>query len=594
MWFRTIFPVIFSAFLLLAGCASLDNAIVNGDIDQVKTIIAKDRNKINYTYKFGETPLHKAVYWGHLEIIKYLVSEGAKINAKDKIGYTALHDVIQYNKGKKREKIIRYLLSNGADPNTKSNLGTSPLLLSIRYDDLTVIKDIVAAGGDVNTRNNAGITPILASIYIKNIEIADYLISEGADVNVIDSDGLTPIQKAVSIGNLDITKLLMSKNADVNTINANGRTLLQEAVLNGNIELVKFLISKSADINESSRSGATALHYAAAGNDKDLVELLISKGADINSQDNDGKTALSYAKENGHAEIVEFLASKGISSGQTDIIQQSKTDLYSKTYQDIIPKSITPEVEKYNKSTQAIPSNVDFGRYFSLVIGINNYQSLPKLKTAINDANAVADLLKNGYSFSIDLLTDATRSDILLALSKLRKKLTRRDNLLIYYAGHGWLDVEADEGYWLPLDAEPNNDINWVSNSSITAKLKAIEAKHVLIVSDSCYSGKLGRGVHIKKRTPSYFTRISQKKVRSVISSGGLEPVADSGGEGNHSVFATAFINALKENQGIIDGTQLFLNIRRPIMLNSDQTPEYSDIRKAGHEGGDFLFVRKN
>jgi len=71
-----------------------------------------------------------------------------------------------------------------------------------------------------------------------------------------------------------------------------------------------------------------------------------------------------------------------------------------------------------------------------------------------------------------------------------------------------------------------------------------------------------------------------------------LEPVIDSGGKGGHSVFATAFIEALKANEKIIDGTELFTQIRRPVILNSDQTPEYADIRKAGHEGGDFLFVR--
>jgi hypothetical protein len=70
-----------------------------------------------------------------------------------------------------------------------------------------------------------------------------------------------------------------------------------------------------------------------------------------------------------------------------------------------------------------------------------------------------------------------------------------------------------------------------------------------------------------------------------------LEPVIDSGGDGLHSVFATAFLNALKENHDILDGAQLFNKLRRPVMLNSDQTPEYSDIRKAGHEGGEFLFV---
>ncbi len=105
-------------------------------------------------------------------------------------------------------------------------------------------------------------------------------------------------------------------------------------------------------------------------------------------------------------------------------------------------------------------------------------------------------------------------------------------------------------------------------------------------------NGQIGRGVHIRNRNTSYFARIAKKKARSVISSGGLEPVVDSGGKGNHSVFASAFIEALSENTDIMDGTQLFRKIRRPVILNSDQTPEYSDIRKAGHDGGDFLFVR--
>jgi hypothetical protein len=70
-----------------------------------------------------------------------------------------------------------------------------------------------------------------------------------------------------------------------------------------------------------------------------------------------------------------------------------------------------------------------------------------------------------------------------------------------------------------------------------------------------------------------------------------MEPVIDSGGRGVHSVFASAFLDTLEENEGIIDGAQVFNKLRRPVMLNSDQTPEYSDIRKAGHEGGEFLFV---
>jgi len=77
-----------------------------------------------------------------------------------------------------------------------------------------------------------------------------------------------------------------------------------------------------------------------------------------------------------------------------------------------------------------------------------------------------------------------------------------------------------------------------------------------------------------------------------VLSSGGVEPVLDAGG-GRHSVFAKAFLEALEENRDVLDGQGLFARIRRPVVLNSPQTPEYSDIRLAGHDGGDFLFVRR-
>jgi len=260
----------------------------------------------------------------------------------------------------------------------------------------------------------------------------------------------------------------------------------------------------------------------------------------------------------------------------------------------IISKDTSPKKEEHKeKIIPLISKDINFGPYHALIIGNNNYRSLPNLITAKSDAEKIANILKNNYNFKVQLIMDAKRADILLALNKLRRTLSKKDNLLIYYAGHGWLDEEAGEGYWLPIDAEKDNEIHWVSNSYITKTLKATPAKHILIIADSCYSGTLARGIHIKRKTTDYYARISKKRARSVLSSGGLEPVIDSGGYEGHSVFASAFIDALIENDGILDGTQLFSIIRRPVMLNSDQTPEYADIRKAGHAGGDFLFVRQ-
>ena len=237
-------------------------------------------------------------------------------------------------------------------------------------------------------------------------------------------------------------------------------------------------------------------------------------------------------------------------------------------------------------------ANVNFGNYHALVIGIDDYKYLPKLKTAKNDAETVAKLLKEEYGFDVTLLTKASRSDIFDAFDDYRANLGEEDNLLIYYAGHGWLDEEGEQGYWLPVDAKEGRRSNWISNSAISTTLKALDAKHIMVVAESCFSGTLIRGLKISEKRSDYIQRMVQKRARVVMTSGGLEPVADLGGEG-HSPFANAFIDVLSENNSVMDGTGMFSRLRRSVMLSADQTPEYSDARRAGHDGGDFLFVRR-
>ena len=67
--------------------------------------------------------------------------------------------------------------------------------------------------------------------------------------------------------------------------------------------------------------------------------------------------------------------------------------------------------------------------------------------------------------------------------------------------------------------------------------------------------------------------------------------MADSSGSG-HSPFAAALIQTLTANRGVLDATSLFGELRRPVALNSEQVPQFADIRLVGHQGGDFLFVR--
>lgn len=415
----------------------------------------------------------------------------------------------------------------------------------------------------------------------------------------------TPLGSAAGKGDLNTVSTLIKSGADVNEKDYDSHTALYYAASTGQTEVVRLLIEKGADVDEKG-PGWTPLVGAAYYGYANTAKILLDSGADVNGRGN----PLEWSVRRGHTEVTRLLIDAGadINGNYLNIAQKrgyttialmleralEERYLIGKKSASTAPQKVAvtfPTAPLSATPADLTVASLDFGSYHALVIGNNDYQSLPKLRTPINDARSMADLLEAKYGFKVRRLLNASRIETLKAIYSYRRTLTSRDNLLIYYAGHGWLDKEADEGYWLPVDAESQDPGNWISNSTITSSLRAMRAKHVLVVADSCYSGKLARGISVRLRTSDYYQRISRKKARSVLASGGLEPVADAGGKGEHSVFASALIEALNENQGVLDATLLFSKIRRPVMVNADQTPEYSDIRKAGHDGGDFLFV---
>ena len=243
-------------------------------------------------------------------------------------------------------------------------------------------------------------------------------------------------------------------------------------------------------------------------------------------------------------------------------------------------------------------AGVDVGNFYAMIIANNNYQDpqIKSLETPINDAREIAKVLRENYGFTVKVLENATREDIILAFNEFRNMLTEKDNFLVYYAGHGVLDQAEDEGYWLPVDAKKEIDDKWIPNSTISNKMRAIKARHVLLIADSCYSGTLAktRNLTVRKKEPGYLKEIIEKKSRLVLSSGGEEPVADDGGRKGHSVFASGFLKEIESNDSILESADLYMNVKKYVRNAKDQIPAYSELPKTGHElGGDFLFIRK-
>lgn len=258
------------------------------------------------------------------------------------------------------------------------------------------------------------------------------------------------------------------------------------------------------------------------------------------------------------------------------------------------------EVARPRTSGQAL----GLGKYYALVVGNQKYQKLPRLNTPEADATDIGALLRDRYGFTVDLLLNATRWEILEELNKLRAILTEKDNLLIYYAGHGQYDRVNSLANWLPVDADADSTANWIASSTLTENLNMMSAKHILVVADSCYSGAMTRssigalepGLSDEARLV-WLRAIADSPSRTVLTSGGVAPVMDGGG-GKHSVFAQNLIDVLSENQDFLPGKQLsdvlaarVLSVARK--MNFDQRPEYAPIRFAGGGSGDFIFVPK-
>ena len=143
---------------------------------------------------------------------------------------------------------------------------------------------------------------------------------------------------------------------------------------------------------------------------------------------------------------------------------------------------------------------------------------------------------------------------MLEGFSKLRERSNEDDSVLIYYAGHGVFD-EKQDGYWVPVDGEVDQDYNYVSNADVLSRLGSIEARHKLLISDSCFSGNLlTRGMSpvspSELRKPGILSPEEQIEICPGFTSGGDEPVYDGGPRwGGNSVFAYHLIAQLEANQ---------------------------------------------
>lgn len=236
------------------------------------------------------------------------------------------------------------------------------------------------------------------------------------------------------------------------------------------------------------------------------------------------------------------------------------------------------------------------GKSLALIFYADEYQILENLVTPKNDANRLSSVLKNKYGYETKVISNPDRRELIQELNA-AKSLEENDKLIIYFAGHG--KSEANTSFWLPVDASPDDDTQWLEDNTIKRKLSQIPARNVLVVADTCFSGNLTRGVEVVDIdiNDTVYEKYEATKSRVAISSGGDQPILDSA-SGQHSIFSVAFLSYLERTEKPFSALELVGDIEFQVRKTSmeagmAQSPRFGGLDQAGHEGPGFVFYPK-
>ncbi len=188
----------------------------------------------------GGTVLHAVDEGGNLEVVKYLVEQGADVNAKDEDGWTVLHAV---DEGGNLE-VVKYLVEQGADVNAKGEWGRTALHAVAEGGNLEVLKYLVEQGADVNAKGEWGRTALYSAARRGNLEVVKYLVEQGADVNAKTKDGETVLQTAEKNEYVEIVKVINDELKKIESKKRRENILYRIIYLSLSISTIVLLINQ--------------------------------------------------------------------------------------------------------------------------------------------------------------------------------------------------------------------------------------------------------------------------------------------------------------------------------------------------------------
>lgn len=324
------------------GNSPLTKALADPSIDMLKLLVTKDN--VLQADTQGNTPLHVAIKRdAQLDYIKYLVSVGADVNARNHNGDSVLYLTVLKN----RKAAGELFISKGADIFATNTQNNSPLRVAFTKGERTLdwfissktlnatdgtlntplhyaaewrlndsVKYLISKNAKISPKNANGETPVFSAVKANAPEIILTLVEKGAAIdsknpNARDNQGNTPLHTAVHWNAYEAAATLISLGIDVDSQNLSGKSALSDACRMGKKNIAILLMDNGADINLADPVGRTVLMDAIAGQNEDLVKLLLDKGADVTVQEMYGRNAYHEAAETQNIGIINMIRKAG-------------------------------------------------------------------------------------------------------------------------------------------------------------------------------------------------------------------------------------------------------------------------------------------
>ncbi|WP_047246016.1 ankyrin repeat domain-containing protein [Maribacter thermophilus] len=294
------------------------------DNGTIKYLLGKDGNNVDKLTHDGRTYAFWAANTSNLEILKYLVQKGAKVNIEDSHGYSVANFAAVT--GQLNTEMYDFLLANGADLKTEKNHdGANALLLAASFaKDFEIIDYFVEKGLSINSIDIYENGIFNYAVKGGNIPVLKKLVEKGLPYNTIDKKGSNAMLLASqgtrrTQNTLEVYKYLKELGIPVNIADKEGKTPLHYiSGRNKDIDTYRFFIENGVDVKKQDASGTTPFMNAARTNDLEVVKYLFNYVEDINAHDKNGRSALAMAVDKNKVEVIDFLLEKGADINTTD------------------------------------------------------------------------------------------------------------------------------------------------------------------------------------------------------------------------------------------------------------------------------------